>query len=75
MKSYVKPNVVVDFLDIETCSSIGEVVFQLSPVFLASTGLADHTLVACETTLVQVLVLTDVVWLAILVNIIRNGTH
>ena len=25
MKSYVKPNVVVDFLDIETCSGIGEV--------------------------------------------------
>ena len=25
MKSYVKPNVVGDFLDIETCSNIGEV--------------------------------------------------
>ena len=32
MKSYVKPNIVVDFLDIETYSSIGEVVLQLSPV-------------------------------------------
>ena len=56
MKRYVKPNVVVDFPDIETCSSIGEVVFQLSPVSLASTSLANHTLVACETTLVHVLV-------------------
>ena len=29
MKSYAKPNVIVDFLDIETCSSIGKVVLQL----------------------------------------------
>ena len=44
MKSYVKPNIVVDFLDIETGSSIGEVVFQLSSIFLTSTSLANHTL-------------------------------
>ena len=48
MKSYVKPNVVGDFLDNETCSSIGEVVFQPSPVLLTSTSLASHTLVACK---------------------------
>ena len=47
----MKPNVAVGFLDIETCSSIGEVVFQLSPVYLASTSLANHTVLACETAL------------------------
>ena len=52
----MKPNVVVDFLDIEMRSSISEVVFHLSPVFLASTSLANHILVTCETTLAQVLV-------------------
>ena len=30
MKSYAKSNIVADFLDIETCSSNGEVVFQLT---------------------------------------------
>ena len=53
MKSYLKPNVVFDFLDIENCSSISEVVFQLSPVLLASTSLANHTLVASKTPLVH----------------------
>ena len=65
MKSYVyvKLNVVVYLLDIETCSSIGEVDFQLSPVFLASTSLAKHTLVDCD----------DIVCLATLMNIIRKS--
>ena len=56
MKSYMKPDVVVEFLDIETCSSNGKVVFQLSPVLLVSASLANHTLVACKTMLVHVLV-------------------
>ena len=56
MKIYVKPNIVGGFLDIETCSSIGEDVLQPSPVFLASTSLASHTLVACQSTLVHILV-------------------
>ena len=55
-KSYVKPNVVGDFLYIETCSSIGEVVLQASPVFLISTSFASHTLVACKIMLVHLLV-------------------
>ena len=56
MKSYMNPNVAVDFLDIETCSSIGEAVFQLSPVFLVSASVTNHTLLAGETMLVHVLV-------------------
>ena len=39
MKSYVKANVVADFLVIETCSSIGKLVFQLFLVFFAKTCL------------------------------------
>ena len=53
-KSYGKPKVVGDFLAIDTCSSIGEVAFQPSPVFLASSCLTSHILVACERTLVHV---------------------
>ena len=72
MYNYTKPNVVVEFLDIERCSSIGEVVFQLSLVFLVS--LVNHTLVACETTLVKYmytyLSLADIVCLAFLMSII-----
>ena len=64
MKSYMKPNVVGDFIDIETCSSIIEVVFQPSRAIFGSTSLASHTLLACETMLVQVLVFSDNVGLA-----------
>ena len=37
MKSYVKPNGVGDFLDIDTFNNIVKVVFQPVPFFLANT--------------------------------------
>ena len=34
MKSYVKPNIVGDFLDIETCNSIGNIVLLYVQLYI-----------------------------------------